>query len=194
MLASIAIEYLIKTFRCQQDTGVAYIYCDYKAENEQGHTNLLASLLKQLVQQMSSIPEHVQELYGQVSNGIKSRCPSSKTMFESLQLTMASFSEVYIVVDALDELQQGGQIVQTFLSKLVELKAQHSLNLMLTSRVIPRVTDYVQSDVILDVHARKEDVLRYVDSHMKELPKFVSKNADLQQTIKESILAAVDGM
>ena len=109
-------------------------------------------------------------------------------------MTVASFSQVYIVVDALDELQQGTQAVQAFLSKLSELKAQKSVNLMLTSRVIPRVMDFIQSDVRLEVRAKKEDVMRYIDAHMKGLPKFVSKNANLQQSIKESIVDAVDGM
>ena len=184
----------MNAFRSQQDTGVAYIYCDYKAEHEQGPPALLASLLKQLVQQKSPIPDHVKELYGQLSNGTKPSRPSFKMMFESLLLTVASFSQVYIVVDALDELQQDSQVVQAFLSKLSELKAQKSVNLMLTSRAIPRVTDFIQSDVRLEVRAKKEDVMRYIDAHMKGLPKFVSKNADLQQTIKESIVDAVDGM
>ena len=194
MLASITIEHLINTFRGQHDTGVAYIYCDYKAEHEQGPSVLLASLLKQLLQQRSSIPDHVQDLYGQLSNGAKPSFPSFQRMFDSLLLTVASFSQVYIVVDALDELQHDGQVVQTFLSKFSELKTLTSVNFMLTSRVIPRVTDFIQSDVTLEVRAKKEDVIRYIDAHMKWLPKFISKNADLQQTIKGSIVDAVDGM
>ena len=194
MLASITIEHLIKTFRSQQDNGVAYIYCDYKVEHEQGSPALLASLLKQLVQQKSSVPDHVRELYGQPNNRSKPSCPSFKMMFESLSLTVASFSQVYIVVDALDELQQGGQVVQVFLSKLSELKAQSSVNLMLTSRVIPRVTDFIQSDVTLEVRAKKEDVMRYIDAHIEGLPKSVSRSSDLKQTVKGSIVDAVDGM
>ena len=107
---------------------------------------------------------------------------------------MASFSQVFIIVDALDELQQGDQAVQAFLSRLSELKAKRFVKLMLTSRVIPRITDYIQSDVRLEIRASKEDVMRYIDARMKELPKFVSKKPDLQQTIKEAIVAAVDGM
>ena len=194
MLASITIEHLVNSFRREYDVGVAYIYCDYKAEHEQGPPALLASLLKQLVQQRSSIPDHVRELYGQLGNGNKPSCPSFRMIFESLLLTVASFSQVYIVVDALDELQQGSQVVQAFLSKLPEFKSLRSVNLMLTSRVIPCVTDFIQSDVILEVRAKKEDVIRYIDAHMKWLPKFVSKNADPQQAIKDSIVDAVDGM
>ena len=191
MLASIAIEHLMKTFRSQHDTGV---FCDYKAEHEQGPPALLASLLRQLVQQMSSIPNHVRDLYGKLNNGTQPSYPSFKMMFESLLLTVASFSQIFIVVDALDELQQGSQVVQTFLSKLSELKALKSVNLMLTSRFVPCVTDFIQSDMTLEVRAKKEDVIKYIDAHMKWLPKFVCKNSDLQQTIKDSVSDAVDGM
>ena len=194
MLASIAIEHLVNTFRSQHNIGVAYIYCDYKAEHEQGAPALLASLLKQLVKQMSSIPDHVRKLYGQRSSGSEHSCPSFKMMFESLLLIVATFAQVYIIVDALDELQQDSRVVQAFLSKLSQLKALKSVNLMLTSRVNPCVTDLIQSDVTMEVRAKKEDVIKYIDAHMKWLPKFVSKNPDLQQTIKDSIVDTVDGM
>lgn len=194
MLASIAIEHLDDTFGSQHDTGVAYIYCDYKNGNEQRPLNLLASLLKQLLIQRSSIPEHIQELYHQHSDKAETPRPSLKKVFESLQLTVANFSQVYIVVDALDELQQGDQVVQAFLSRLSELKAKKFVNYMLTSRVVPRVMDCIQCNTTLEIRASKDDVMRYIDARMTELPKFVSKKPDLQKMIKEVIVAAVDGM
>lgn len=194
MLTSIAIEHLNDTFGSRQDIGVAYIYCDYKIGNEQRPLNLLASLLKQLLIQKSSIPEHIQELYRQYSDRAETPRPSLKEVFESLQLTVASFSQVYIIVDALDELQQGDQVVQAFLSRLSELKAKKSVKYMLTSRVVPRVMDCIQSGLRLEIRASKEDVMRYIDARMNELPKFVSKKPELQKTIKEVIVAAVDGM
>ena len=192
MLAAIAIEHLDDIFGSQQDVGVAYIYCDYKIGNEQGLLNLLASLLKQLLIQKSSIPEHIQELYRQHSDRAESPRPSLKKVFESLQSRVASFSQVYIIVDALDELQQGDQVLQAFLSRLSKVKAKRFVKYMLTSRVVPRVTDYIQSDLRLEIRASKQDVMRYIDARMSELPKFVSKKPDLQKTIKEVIVTAVD--
>lgn len=194
MLASIAIEYLVNTFRSQQDIGVCYIYCDYKIQDEQTPLNLLASLLKQLLQYKSLVPEDIRGLYKKHNNGTKTTRPILDEVFESLQLTAASFSLVYLVVDALDELQQHGKLFQTLLSKLSTLQATTPLELMLTSRDIPRVTEEVQEDVRLEVRASDEDVARYVDGHIDELPRFVSKSAKIQQNIKDAIVSAVDGM
>lgn len=187
MLASIAIDYLVSTFCSQEDVGVAYIFCDYKTQNEQTPLNLLASLLRQLLEQKLSVPEEIRVLY-------KKNRPSLDKVFESLQLIASSFLRVFVVVDALDELQQHGRSLQTWLSKLCEAQATKSVNLMLTSRDIPRVTENVQSNVRLEVRASDEDVERYVDGHLDELPRFVSKSPKMQQTIKDAIVSTVDGM
>ena len=115
-------------------------------------------------------------------------------MTKSLQLIAASFSQAYIIVDALDELQQTGQSLREFLSALLSLQATSPVSLLLTSRDLPHVTDRVQSGVRLEVRARDEDVGIYVDGHLDDLPNFVSKAPKMQQTIKEAIVSAVDGM
>lgn len=83
---------------------------------------------------------------------------------------------------------------KTLLSDLSELQAKRVVNLMLTSRYIPRVVYYVQSDMTLEVRASDEDVRRYVDGRMNELPKFISKRPKLQQSVKDAVASAVDGM
>lgn len=60
---------------------------------------------------------------------------------------------------------------------------------MLTSRHIPRVVYYVQSDMTLEVRASDEDVKRYVDGR-----KFIPERPRLPQLVKDAIVSAVDGM
>ena len=194
MLACVAIDHLINTFRDMPDIGVAYIYCDYKQENEHTHLNLLADLLKQMLQQSSSIPGYTRDMYKQRDNGPTSARPTLTQILESLQLTMTSFARVFIVVDALDELQRGGKMLQNFLSKLFALQASKTVNLMLTSRDVPLVTEKVQRCVRLEVRASDEDVRKYLEGRMDELPKIVSRSPNIQQSIKDAIVSAVDGM
>ena len=195
MLASIAIEHLVNSSRGQQHIGVTYIFCDYKMQNEQTAQALIANLLKQLLQHKLSIPEHIRRMYERLNNGSKDVArPTLDEVFESLLLIAASFSQVYIVIDALDELQQHARLLPTLLSKLSALQARSPLNLTMTSRDIPRVTEQVQYNVRLEVCASNEDVERYVSGHLDELPKFVSKSPKMQQTIKDAIVSAVDGM
>ena len=192
MLASIAIEHLTSMFRSQQSIGVAYIFCDYKGQSEQTSLNLIASLLKQLLQHQRSIPDGIRRMYERHSACVTR--PSLDEAFESLQLTVARFSQVYIVVDALDELQQETDILQILLSKLSALIDINPVNLMLTSRDVPHVLEKIQNEVRLDMRASDEDVNRYVDGHMYQFPTFVSRSPEFQEDIKKAIVSVVDGM
>jgi hypothetical protein len=54
MVAAIAIDYLLKLVHNSLH-GVAYVYCNYKAQEEQDASRMLAAILKQLVQARPSI-------------------------------------------------------------------------------------------------------------------------------------------
>ena len=44
------------------------------------------------------------------------------------------------------------------------------------------------------IRASDQDVQRYLDGHMSELPRCVLSSSDLQDEIKTGIIKAVDGM
>ena len=46
----------------------------------------------------------------------------------------------------------------------------------------------------LEIRASDEDVRRYIDGHMSQLPSFVLRNHDLQEKIKTEITKTFDGM
>jgi len=46
----------------------------------------------------------------------------------------------------------------------------------------------------LEIRASKEDVQRYLDGHMFQLPGFVVRSLELQVEIKNAIIKATDGM
>ena len=62
MQASIVVDYLSKTARTE-DVGIAYMYCTYRNRLEQTPIRLIASLLKQLLQERRFIPEGLKKLY-----------------------------------------------------------------------------------------------------------------------------------
>jgi len=63
IIALIVVDHLWKTFPKEtllgRETGIAFLYCNYKRRKEQRATNLLSSLLKQLVQEEQQIPESI---------------------------------------------------------------------------------------------------------------------------------------
>ncbi|KKO96903.1 hypothetical protein THAR02_10996 [Trichoderma harzianum] len=58
ILTSVVVDYLTSEFR-RGDTGIAYIYCDFRRHDEQTTANLLASILKQLAGTQPLLPNRV---------------------------------------------------------------------------------------------------------------------------------------
>jgi hypothetical protein len=46
----------------------------------------------------------------------------------------------------------------------------------------------------LEIRASNYDLHKYLDGHMLKLPSFVSRSAELQKEVKNTIIKAVDGM
>lgn len=65
IITSIVVEHL---WEIGATTGVAYLYCNFRRQHEQKPEDLLASLLKQLVQQQASTPESVKSIYDSHKN------------------------------------------------------------------------------------------------------------------------------
>jgi hypothetical protein len=63
ILTSIVVEELTTRFQNYKSTGIAYRYCNFRCQHEQKVVDLLASLLKQLTQDRSSLPDTIKSLY-----------------------------------------------------------------------------------------------------------------------------------
>ncbi len=62
ILTSIVVDDLHTRFQNNERIGIAYLYCNFRRQEEQRAGDLLASLLKQLAQGQSSMPESVRSL------------------------------------------------------------------------------------------------------------------------------------
>ena len=191
MLAAIVIDYLCNMIR-SVDTGIVYIYCNYKMQLDQTPVNLIASLLKQLLQQHGVVSDGLKTLYcHHVNHGTR---PTLDEVFRMLQSEMNSYRQVFVVVDALDECAVENRSRQDLLSKLYTLQTSHAINLMITSRSIPGITQEFQDCLELEVLAKEEDINKYIDGQMHRLAGCVIRNHDLQNIVKKGIVNAVGGM
>lgn len=103
ILTSIVIDDLKQTFSDDNAFAIAYIYCNFKRKDEQKIENMMANLLKQLVQAMSSFPDALKQLYeNHCKNGTR---PTLQETYQTLRSVASAYSRVFIVVDALDECQ-----------------------------------------------------------------------------------------
>jgi hypothetical protein len=161
-------------------------------KDEQKAEELLASLVKQLAQSRSSLPESVKSLHDKHKD--KRTRPSFDEISRALQSVAVTYSRVIIVVDALNECQASDGCRARLLSEIFGLKAKCGTNIFATSRFIPEITDKFEGSISLEIRASSEDVRRYLEGHMFRLPGFVGRSPELQEEIKSKIIQSVQGM
>jgi Cdc6-like AAA superfamily ATPase len=192
MITSIVIDHLCDTFQNEADIGIAYLYCNYRRKEEQSPDQLLLSLVKQLVQELPSVPDGVKNLYER-HKGKRTR-PSFDEISTVLHSVVVDYSRVFIIIDALDECHGSDGHRQKVLSEVFSLQAKTATSLLATSRFIPEITKQFEGSIFLEIRASDEDVRRYLDGKIPQLRPFVSRSLALQEEIKAEIIKAVDGM
>jgi Cdc6-like AAA superfamily ATPase len=192
ILTSIVVKELTTRFQNDKSIGVAYLYCNFRRQDEQKVGALLTSLLKQLTQSWPSLPDSIKVLYN--SHKDKRTRPSLDEISRALQTVANMYTRVFIIIDALDECQAIHGHQATFLSELLNFQAKCEANVFATSRDMPEITKRFQGSISLEIRATEYDVRRYVDGYISHLPSFIGRRADLQDEIKTEIVNAVDGM
>jgi Cdc6-like AAA superfamily ATPase len=192
MLTSIVVNELTTRFGNDKSICVAYIYCNFRRQDEQKADDLLANLLRQLAQGQPSLPEDVKTLYAKHKD--KHTRPSFDECLKALQSVTTMYSKAFIIIDALDECQAKNGCRSRFLSEIFNLQTKSGANIFATSRFIPEITERFEGSILLEIRASENDVRRYVDGHMSHLPSCIGDSPGLQEEIKAKIVKAVDGM
>jgi Cdc6-like AAA superfamily ATPase len=188
----IVVDYLSLEFQNDASVGIAYLYCNFKRQEEQHSTDLLMSLLRQLAR--PSVPETVRSLHRY--HTAKETRPSFEEILNVLNSVVAGYSRAFIIIDALDECKVSDGVRSKFMSAIFNLQAKMSVNLFATSRFIPDIEEEFKriGAVSLEIRASDEDVRRYLDSHISRLPSFVQECPQLMNRVKTAIIQAARGM
>jgi Cdc6-like AAA superfamily ATPase len=192
ILTSIVIEELTTRFSNDPTICIAYIYCNFRCQDEQKIDDLLANLLKQLAECQPSLLGSVKDLYDR--HKTKRTRPSIKEIWRTLQSVAAMYSRVFIIIDALDECQVSNGCRTRFLLEMFSLQTKCGANLFTTSRFILEITENFEGSILLEIRASKEDVQTYLDNYMFPRRAFLRKNLELQEEIKAKIVESVKGM
>ena len=86
-----------------QNIAVLFLYCDYQAQKDQSAVNMIGSLLRQIVLGAVEIPGEIQNAFDKSKRG-GGKCLRLLEMRELFIKTIGSYQQVYICVDAMDEL------------------------------------------------------------------------------------------
>jgi Cdc6-like AAA superfamily ATPase len=190
IITSIIVDELTTRFRNDKSVGIAYIYCNFQRKDEQKAQDLLASLLKQLSEERSSLPDSVKSLFDKHKE--KRTRPSLDEISRTLQSVASTYSRVIIIVDALDECQVSDGCRMTFLTEIFSLQTKTGANFCATSRFIPDITEKFHRSTIFEIRAHNEDVRQYLDSQISQSGQRLLEIH--REEIKTEITKAVGGM
>ncbi|KAJ6530005.1 ankyrin repeat-containing domain protein [Mycena vulgaris] len=192
VLASLVVNHL--EHRAQEENiGVACMYLNHKEIETHTPRNLLGCLWRQLVWG-KPIPATARAVFRHHQER------STKITLDEIQTillsSLAPYSKVYFVVDALDEYPEAQRA--NLLRYLRSTTKNGSVNIMITSRphigpdstIFPRLQS-------LELRATEEDMRHYINiqiSTSNKLSKHVSARPELHNEIESKILDNVHGM
>jgi ankyrin repeat domain-containing protein 50 len=144
-LSTIIVDRLqtLQKTRTDQKVAVLMIYFAFDDANSQSPNLILGSLLKQVLQYYSEVPQELRMDFRKHRNdGTR---PSHDEIVKALENALAQFDRIYIVMDALDELLEEGKR-----RELVESVSglNKKINLLVTSRPIESIRKIFSSRTI----------------------------------------------
>jgi hypothetical protein len=187
---SIIVDYLQNVFKTDR-VAILYIYCNYREQSRQTISNLVASLLKQLVQDSSTAYDNIKSFYNRHRD--HETRPTLDELRAELRSQIERYSKAFIVVDALDECAEVGGTRAGLLAALRSLP----VNLLVTSRELHSISEEFCGSKRLDILASNQDVQRYIESripHEPRLARHVKNHPELQDEIVTKITKNAGGM
>lgn len=166
--------------------GVAYIYFNYKEQDQQLPTYVLASLVKQLASQLPRLPKEVEDLYDQLKP--KFQRPTFEALRNAFLATSKLFIRTFVVCDALDECHPENQRRQ--LLPLFHQMGKDGVNLFLTSRQHPEdIQVSFRYSAKIELCARGEDIEKYIKQQINDHPR--AKRLVLQAKCEHRIISDI---
>jgi hypothetical protein len=186
-LSSIAFEHLRKTFEGVDDVAIACFYLNW--QESRTTTDIIANLLKQLLERNPTLAKEIKDLYEQYQGRRETKL-SSKDISQLFHREASQTSTFFIILDALDECTGG----ETSSAKILfELGQIPQVRLMITGR--PGVEHVVRSKckdtATLEVRGSDEDIRKAIDTQLNMTTHAVSGAMEEDPTLRSTILDAI---
>ncbi|KAK7409054.1 hypothetical protein QQX98_008758 [Neonectria punicea] len=193
VLTTIAANYLAKSFD-DKEIPIACIFCNYNNRENQVATNILSSILRQVLEARCTIPDTVASLYNKCHTA---RGPTFKELSELLRSSLSG-TKSFFLIDAFDECSEKENTSGRVLTELIKLHSIPGTRLLVTSRDEPPtdIPDW-KGMKRLKIRAADQDVRMYFDDYMSQshdLRKHVRANHNLREEIITTISEKCQGM
>ena len=198
ILNSTIVENLVQ--HCESGAGMVtiYFYFDFNDARKQDPELMLRSLLSQLLQASSKVPESIEDLFSACGDGQQQ--PPLHSLLQVTSQVVQHFTHVYIIFDALDECAKR----QDLMDMLETVAAwQHTnMHLLMTSRKEREIESSLQTyiseedSISLQNDIVDEDIHLYILQRLSEDKTLVKWNRDaaVRQEIETTLMQGARGM
>ena len=129
--------------------GVSYIYNDYRNQKYQDPAGIMGGLLKQLVAGLPDIPEEVTQAFQEAKESLEGQDSLLPTILNLFPSVIASFSQVFMFIDAWDEFSADTRF-KLFHSLRQVTQGSPKTRLLLTGRshIRPELDEYLAKPTV----------------------------------------------
>ena len=160
--SSLVVDRLCDKAR-EENIAIACFYVDFAAREEQSPTNMLGSLLKQIVGGLGTIPEEIRETFQNHKKVIGGRGLRVPEIVKMLQ-TVTSLQRTFICVDALDECVEANQPeVLDSLRQILEKSPNTRIFLTGRRHIRGEIERYLGARAaIISIKPSNDDIVEYI--------------------------------
>jgi len=160
--SSLVVDRLCDRAR-EENIAVACFYVDFAAREEQSPTNILGSLLKQIVGGLGTIPEEIRQTFQDHRKVIGGRGLRVSEIVKMLQ-TVTSLRPTFICVDALDECVEVNQPeVLDSLRQILEKSPKTRIFLTGRRHIRGEIERYLGARAaIISIKPSNDDIVEYI--------------------------------
>jgi len=178
-----------------QNAAVACFYFDFAARKEQSVTNMLGSLLKQVVGGMANVPEGISRAFQEQRMAIGGRGPRLPDIVKMLQ-TITSSLRTFVCIDALDECAAVHRVkLLDSLKQILEKSPLTRIFIIGRSHIRAEVEKRLAGRVIsVSVCPTRGDIIEYLRARLDEDETPDAMDESLEAEIMEKIPRNVSEM
>jgi hypothetical protein len=207
MCSSAVIHHLQELHLEDPRTATIYFFFDFRDSHKQNCTNMVRSLIVQLSGVRPDTPESLKSLRRFYNTNSQ---PRKDALVKAIQDTTKGFSDVYLIIDALDECPEEENQRDDLLSMLKTIHgwSQANLHMLLTSRMVPSITVQLEelfeapvpgSGVINLEHHQSDidgDITVFIDNKLKtgKYQILCKARKDIEAEIKDTLVKKANGM
>ena len=193
VLCSTAIQFVSRRV-VFDNVGVAFFYFTFNDQSKQDESGMLRALLLQLSHQLRDGPADLAQLHHRYKTGM----PPSSVLLDYLRRMVEKFSNLYIVLDALDESPANGR--RKYVLDALEAMQNwgvRSLHLLVTSRNESDIRDSLDLTSVQEVDVHNGEMDRDINdfvSNRLDKDRRLLKLRPYREKIQESLAARAKGM